>query len=392
MLEIGRLAQDLVRVFEPPGRWLFVKLIVLAFTATAVGRLMPKRIRRVVGKRPRRGYVGLRVVAAMAAVAAVTGGVLVAVRADHQLAVYDWRKLLAYENRPAHATLAAASGQYFGVYEPSAPYTYAQVRQFATATQSQPQVALYYSNWGEPFATSFADAAYSSHATTMVQILPNTVSLARIADGSTDRYLRDFAVAVRTFRRPVIIGFAPEMNGNWYDWGYQNSSPATWVAAWRRVVDVFRANGADNVIWLWTVNMIYRGSGPLKDYWPGNDYVNWVGIDAYFVPAKHAFKNVVGPTLRQVKAVTSDPIILSETGIAPGAGKVPTLRQLFAGVRADHLLGFVYFDGNQTEDAHYHYQWRLEDSPAATVEYGQLARQAYHPAPPGAASAVTSTP
>jgi mannan endo-1,4-beta-mannosidase len=49
-----------------------------------------------------------------------------------------------------------------------------------------------------------------------------------------------------------IIGFAPEMNGNWYKWGDQNTSPATWVAAWRHVVDVFRANGADNVSWLWT--------------------------------------------------------------------------------------------------------------------------------------------
>jgi hypothetical protein len=67
--------------------------------------------------------------------------------------------------------------------------------------------------------------------------------------------------------------------------------------------------------------------------------------------------------------------IISETGIAPGAGKVATLHQLFSGVRAQHLLGFVYFDGNQPQGANYHYRWRLEDSPAAMAEYATLSRQ-----------------
>ena len=46
------------------------------------------------------------------------------------------------------------------------------------------------------------------------------------------------------------------MNGTWYSWGYQHTSPAAFVAAWRHIVTVFRAVGAWNVTWLWTVNVI----------------------------------------------------------------------------------------------------------------------------------------
>jgi hypothetical protein len=80
------------------------------------------------------------------------------------------------------------------------------------------------------------------------------------------------------------------------------------------------------------------------------------------------------PTFRNVRRITSAPVIISETGIAPGAGKVATLQQLFSGVRAQHLLGFVYFDGNQPRGANYHYRWRLEESPAAMAEYATLSR------------------
>jgi hypothetical protein len=289
-----------------------------------------------------------------------------------------------------HAGLPAAQDSYFGVYEPGTPRSYAPVAAFAKATGSQPDLALYYSSWNTPFATSFAQTAYAKGTTTLVQMMPRGVSLKAIAGRRYDRYLQDYAIAVRTFRHPVVIGFAPEMNGNWYPWGYQRASPADWVAAWRHIVNVFRAVGADNVSWLWTVNEIYPGSGPLMQYWPGANYVTWVGIDAYFVPSQHKYGKVVVPTLRQVRGIASDPVLISETGIAPQAGKVTTLRQLFAGVKADGLLGFVYFDGNQPPGPGYQFPWRLEDSQAAVTEYSMLVGHVR--AESGLASAGTQHP
>ena len=58
------------------------------------------------------------------------------------------------------------------------------------------------------------------------------------------------------------------MNGTWYSWGYRHTSPAVFVAAWRHIVTVFRAAGARNVTWLWTINIIQcrcriAASGPV---------------------------------------------------------------------------------------------------------------------------------
>lgn len=369
MLEVGRLAYDLVQLFEPPGRWLFVKVVVVAFSATAMARLIPWKPRRSISKKSKRALAGLWGIAALAVVCGIAGAVVVVTKAEAQ---YE-----AIANGPPHARLAAGRSSYMGVYEPGTPGTYNPVQDFSAATHTQPNIDLYYSSWGTPFVTSFADEAYAHHATTLIQMEPSGpgVSLTGIAQGKDDGYLRRFASAVRSFRRAIIIGFGPEMNGNWYPWGYTRASPASWVAAWRHVVTVFRAGGADNVTWIWTPNKIYTDSGPLAQYWPGSKYVTWVGIDAYFVPGVRKFSQVIAPTLAEIRHLTNKPVIISETGIAPEAGKVVTLKQLFADVRVNDLLGFIYFDGNQQEDANYHYRWRLEDSQAAVDEYSALVRQ-----------------
>jgi beta-mannanase len=62
-----------------------------------------------------------------------------------------------------------------------------------------------------------------------------------------------------------------------YPWGPQNNEPQHFIAAWRRVVDRFRAAGADNVVWVWAPHVAYAG---YEVYWPGDDYVDWVATGA----------------------------------------------------------------------------------------------------------------
>ena len=54
----------------------------------------------------------------------------------------------------------------------------------------------------------------------------------------------------------MVPCFGHEMNGTWYSWGYEHVPAAVFVAAWRHIVNVFRAVGATNVTWMWTVNII----------------------------------------------------------------------------------------------------------------------------------------
>src|SRR6266567_3944475 len=77
--------------------------------------------------------------------------------------------------------------------------------------------------------------------------------------GPQAAYLWSYARAVRSFGGPVLIGFAHEMNGFWYRWGYKHTPPRVFRSAWRHVVTVFRRAGAWNVRWLWVINGLAAG-------------------------------------------------------------------------------------------------------------------------------------
>jgi mannan endo-1,4-beta-mannosidase len=262
---------------------------------------------------------------------------------------------------PSAAAGRARPGTYLGVYVRGAPQSYAGITAFAASTGVRPAVVVYYSGWLERFQAQFAEMAAGHHAAPLVQINPAGVSLAAIAGGRYDSYLRSYAAAVRAFGHRVIISFGHEMNGSWYSWGYRHTAPAVFVAAWRHIVTVFRTVGARNVTWLWTVNIIQRRSKSLALWWPGRSYVNWVGIDGYYYKPSWRFAPLFGPTIKAVRALTLDPILISETA-APTANQPAKITNLFAGIRAYGLLGFVWFDANKTQD------WRIS-SPAAFAAF-----------------------
>ena len=207
-------------------------------------------------------------------------------------------------------------------------------------------MVVYYSGWLEPFQVGFATTVANDGAVPLVQMNPTRTSVAAIAAGQYDSYLSTYAEAVRAYHHPVILSFGHEMNGYWYSWGYTHTSPAVFVAAWRHIVTLFRALGAQNVTWLWTINTIHKQTrvpspGP---WWPGNSYVNWVGIDGYFTNSSSVFASVFGPTIVYVRTLTHDPILITETSATPVASQPAKIADLFAGIRLYGLLGFVWFD------------------------------------------------
>jgi mannan endo-1,4-beta-mannosidase len=246
--------------------------------------------------------------------------------------------------RPVHSNHPV---RYFGVYEPGAPSSYAGIDQFAQAIGRQPNIVSYYSVWFKPFQTRFAASAEKRGALTFVQINARGISLASIASGQYDHYLRSYADTVKAFGAPVILSFDHEMNGSWYSWGYRRSSPAEFVAAWRHIVTIFREQGASNVTWLWQINIIDTSDNHVARpaaWWPGSSYVNWVGIDGYYYGPSVTFAQLFGPTIVAVRELTRDPILIAETGAARAAGQSAKILDLFAGVRDFGLLGFVLFD------------------------------------------------
>jgi len=267
--------------------------------------------------------------------------------------------------------LAAKPDSYLGVYVPGVPASDAGLAAFGSKTGTRPNVAVYYSGWLEPFQSTFGTELSARGAVPLVQIDPTGTDLAAITHGRYNKYLASYAQAVRGFGRPVIISFGHEMNGDWYSWGNGKTSARDFVAAWRHIVKVFRSWGAYNVTWLWTINSLAGGPGQAAEpqaWWPGASYVTWVGIDGYYYYPAESFTTLFGTTISAIRRFTSDPVLITETGISPTAGKAARLPELFAGARSAGVLGLVYFDARGYRD------WRLDQDANALAAFRKAAQ------------------
>jgi hypothetical protein len=288
-------------------------------------------------------------------------------------AVVLWHRVSALGGVAASAP--ARPIRYLGVITP-VPTTQ-ELNAFAVMTGVHPDLDEYYVQWGQPFSRVIAGEIASAGALPMISWEPFTRSttLAAIAGGQQDAYITSWARAIAAYHHPIALSFAAEMNGYWEDWGPGHATAAQFVSAWRRIHNLFAAAGATNVTWVWTVNNINGMYFSLRPYWPGAAYVNWIGIDGYWWGSDSSsssgltFSAIFAPTVAQVRQFTTCPVLIAETGGAPGY-KVTAIRNLFAGVEhTPGMLGFVWFN-IYTRKA----DWRLQDSPAALAAYQSAAK------------------
>ncbi len=219
-------------------------------------------------------------------------------------------------------------------------------------------IANYYSAWKEPFKADFARAAAADGMETFVEMEPwhcgscgpdGYPSMTGIAAGAYDGYLTTFGEQIRAYGSLVLVTFAHEMNGKWYPWGQGGAdgvTPAQWVAAWDHVVSVVSAAAPGLVIWVWAPNDEI-GAGPVTPYWPGSQYVSLVGIDGYLRSDSATYQSVFGQTVAKIRALTSKPIWIAETGLNIDATTGARLGAYLADVRASGLRGLLYFNQAQ---------------------------------------------
>jgi hypothetical protein len=159
-----------------------------------------------------------------------------------------------------------------------------------------------------------------AHGVNPGQVQPEYANSA-IAAGAQDDYLRSVARVAAAHPGPVLIRYAHEMNGYWYPW---HSDPAAYVAAWRHVVTLFRANGATNVVWIWSVaaNPVLsakRWLGSLPAYWPGKEWVDAVGLTAVRSGTKPFTAEQFGRRLSLLRSF-GKPVWITEAGACLGQG------------------------------------------------------------------------
>jgi hypothetical protein len=220
---------------------------------------------------------------------------------------------------------------------------------------------VYFSdNWfeGISFPSAAVEAIRKQGAMPFIRLMPRSswedraadarYPLDRIARGDFDADLRRWAHAARETRLPMLLDFAPEMNGNWFPWsgmynGGERSGPQTYRAAYRHVINLFRSQGADNVGFAFHANWRSDPRADWNDiaaYYPGDDYIDWLGVSAYgsvepgpWEPLDRALDEVY-PQLAALSP--SKPIALLETGVVeePGKSKASWIRSGYTALRA----------------------------------------------------------
>jgi beta-mannanase len=211
------------------------------------------------------------------------------------------------------------------------------------------------------------------------------INLPDIVAGQYDGYLRTSAQVVKAFARPVLIRFDHEMN-----LPNAGADPAIFVAAWRHVVNVFREVGAANAQFVWSPNVDCTGQCPFTSYFPGDPWVDWVGLDGYNAGSNNwqSLEAVFASSYRTLSRLTSRPMMIAETASAESGGSKATwirtgLLDTVAG-EFPRIRMVVWFDRLKERD------WRVNSSPSALAAFRDVLQSPTVRASPATASGCGS--
>jgi len=160
----------------------------------------------------------------------------------------------------------------------------------------------------------------------------------------------------------------------------------------------FRANGVSNVAWIWTPNVRYYGDQySYSQIFPGDDYVDYVGLDGYNWGATQSwsvwqsFSEVFSRSYNELCSVSGKNVLIMETASAEAGGSKPDwITTMFSDLRTKfpRVQGFTWFSINKETD------WRINSTEASKIAFSNAARGVSGSAPPnntGNNSSSTST-
>ena len=267
----------------------------------------------------------------------------------------------------------------------------------------------HYYDWTDTFPTQQESGDAAAGRIPMVTWWGTNYS--SINNGSQDGLIRARAAAVKAFGRPLFLRWAAEMNGYWFAWGgaQNGNDPAGYVQAWRRIHDIFAAAGVTNVSWVWCPN---ADSNPAvawnswNAYYPGDGYVDWVGIDGYNFGTLlgsgdqwQSLGQIMGPVYAEY--APRKPIMIAETAATESGGsKTQWIQDASSWVKAHPAVRALLWFDRTVEKPAGAWDWQIDTSPSAASAFAQVARDPYFaptlpsdpPAPPpGTTTSDTST-
>ncbi|MEM8883249.1 MAG: glycosyl hydrolase [Planctomycetota bacterium] len=261
-----------------------------------------------------------------------------------------------------------------------------QLPKFATT----PRYIMFYRDLGRPFPQFQIDIIHEKKATPIISLelwqwtrgrARERKYLPEINRGEWDAFFRSWGEAAKKDGRPVLLRFGFEMNGDWFSWSLD---PEGFIRAWKRAHRIIHTEvGARNVQWVWAPNVVSIPDTPANNmhkYYPGDAVVDWVGLDGYNFGDEHSewhkwqsFESIFDVILDDFEArYENKPIMIAETGSAPGKGKQRQTwirdahAYLAARPRVKALVWFHYDKRRENEP-----DWRIDATPESLRAFNE---------------------
>lgn len=188
--------------------------------------------------------------------------------------------------------------------------TVEQITEYQKAFRSEPLPGGWSAYWGIPEFTGVAKAHEIQTGNTqnhqmLVRNFPNTTIQSALwmvgkwgiaekaGKGEYDDVIIKYSAWAKAANRPVYLRIGYEFDG-----AHNALEPEEYEKAYRHIVDLMRAEGVENLALVWHsyAAPTYKGY-PIADWYPGDDYVDWVGISVF----GHAYNGTdFGPDCNRV--------------------------------------------------------------------------------------------
>ena len=302
------------------------------------------------------------------------------------------------ELRPVvHSVFPPPGKKFIGIMTTGGPYNFTDLDNFARAVKHKPEVYEFSQGWAlNQFNRGVIEGVarrgmlpmiswepWNYHSQPIIDALRGyqpAYRLSNIIDGRYDKYITSWAEGVKGLGFTIAIRFAHEMNGYWYPWGVManGNKIGQYVKAWRHVHDIFRKVGATNVIWVWSPNVAWPNSVDLAKLYPGNAYVNWIGLSGYYgTPGMfnyEDFDTIFDRTIAELRTFTRKPLVITETAATNTSGMMAKyITQMFRELPSHtNVIGIIWYEGFNVVD------WRVSDHLAAAAAFAAgFAKQRY---------------
>ena len=131
----------------------------------------------------------------------------------------------------------------------------------------------------------------------------------KAGEGEFDEVVRQYSTWAKSANRPIFLRIGYEFDGP-----HNELEPKDFVKAYRRIVDILREEGVENIAFVWH-SYAYKPykDYPLSSWYPGDEYVDWVGMSVFYQPYYGAGLGPYGDAILKFAKTHKKPVMIAES-------------------------------------------------------------------------------